>query len=85
MVIDAESEWQEVFGTGMHTFHFTDVAVVLVFLDLDDSLSLVVDFRANVPSCVFIAFVLVKDGMKMNLVLVSPLHKFGYYACGFTR
>ena len=69
----------------MHTFHFADVTVVLVFLNLNDRFCLVVDFRTNVPSCVFIAFVLVKDGMKMNLVLVSPLHKFGYYTCGFTR
>ena len=68
----------------MHTFHFADVAVVLVFFDLDDSLSLVVDFRADVPTGIFIAFVLVKDGVKMNLVFVSPLHKFGYYTCGFT-
>ena len=68
----------------MHTFHFADVAVVLVFLDLDDRFRFVVDFRANMPTGIFIAFVLVKDGVKMNLVLVSPLHKFGYYTCGFT-
>ena len=85
MVIDAEGEWQEVFGTGMLTFHFADVAVVLVFLDLDNRFRFVVDFRANVSTGIFIAFVLMKDGVKMNLVFVSPLHKFGDYACGFAR
>ena len=69
----------------MHTFHFADVTVVLVFFDLDDSLSLVVDFRANVSTGIFIAFVLMKDGVKMNLEFVSPLHEFGDYACGFAR
>ena len=69
----------------MHTFHFADVVVVLVFFDLDDSLSLVVDFRANVSPGIFIAFVLMKDGVKMNLVFVSPLHEFGDYARGFAR
>ena len=85
MVIDAEGKWQKVFGTGMHTFHFADVVVVLVFLDLDDSLGLVVDFRADVSTGIFIAFVLVEDGVKMNLVFVSPLHEFGDYARGFAR
>ena len=69
----------------MHTFHFADVVVVLVFLDLDDSLGLVVDFRADVSTGIFIAFVLVEDGVKMNLVFVSPLHEFGDYARGFAR
>jgi len=69
----------------MHTFHFADFAVVLVFLDLDDRFRFVVDFRANVSTGIFITFVLMKNGVKMNLVFVSPLHKFGYYTCGFTR
>ena len=56
----------------------------VVMEEIPDMVTLAVDFRADVPSCVFIAFVLVKDGMKMNLVLVSPLHQFGYYTCGFT-
>ena len=60
----------------MHTFHFADVAVVFVFIDLNDRFRFVVDFRANVPSCIFITFVLMKNGVKMNLVFVSPLHKF---------
>ena len=69
----------------MHTFHFADVTVILVFLDLDNRFRFVVDFRADVSTGIFIAFVLVKDGVKMNLIFVCPLHKFGYYACGFTR
>ena len=85
MVIDAESEWQKVFGTGVHTFHFADVAVIFVFFNLNDRFRFVVDFRADVPTGIFIAFVLVKDGVKMNLVFVSPLHEFGDYARGFAR
>ena len=68
----------------MHTFHFADVTIVFVFLDLDDCFSLVVDFRADVTTGIFIAFVLMKDGVEMDLILVSPLHKFGNYAGGFT-
>ena len=47
----------------MHTFHFADVAVVLVFLDLDDCFRFVIDFRANMPTGIFIAFVLMKNGI----------------------
>ena len=57
----------------MYTFHFADVAVVLVFLDLDDRFRFVIDFRANMPTGIFITFVLMKNGVKMNLVFVSPL------------
>lgn len=69
----------------MHTFHFADVTVVLVLLNMDDRFRFVVDFRANVSTGVFIAFVLMKDGVKMNLVFVSLLHEFGDYARGFAR
>lgn len=47
----------------MHTFHFADIAVVFVFLELNDRFCFVVDFRADVSTGIFIAFVLMKNGI----------------------
>ena len=55
----------------MHTFHFADVTIVFVFLDLDDCFSLVVDFRADVTTGILVILVLMENGMNVNLEIIS--------------
>ena len=50
--------------------------VLFVHFDLHDGFRFVVEFRADVSTCVFIILVLVKDGMDMDLPVIRPLHEF---------
>ena len=62
----------------MDGFDYADGFVFFVHFHLHHSLGLVIEFRANVPTCVFIILVLMKNGVDMNLVIIRPLHKLGY-------
>ena len=67
----------------MHGRHPADVAVVLVLLHQQHRLGLVVQLRADMPSCVLVALVLVQYRVDVYLAVVRPLHQLGDDACGF--
>ena len=46
--------------------------------DLQDGLCLVVEFCADMPARVVIAFVEVKHGLNMDILLARPLHQVAY-------
>ena len=50
----------------------------VVLRDLQDSFCLIVKFRADMPSCVVVAFVEVQHGLDMDILLARPLHQVAY-------
>ena len=57
IVIDAESERLKLLFTNVHGFYFTDITVKLALGDLQNGFRLVVQFRADMPSCIVISLV----------------------------
>lgn len=55
IVIDAESERLKLLFTNVHGFYFTDITVKLALGDLQNGFRLVVQFRADMPSCIVIS------------------------------
>ena len=60
----------------MYSFNYTYCLIIFVHFDLHDGFRFVVEFCADVSTCVFIILVLMEDGMDMNLPVVRPLHEF---------
>ena len=60
----------------MHSFNHAYGLIIFVHFHLHDGFRLVVKFRADMSTCVFIILVLMEDGMDMNLPVVRPLHEF---------
>ena len=60
----------------MHGFDYTYGFVIFVHFYLQDGFRLVVEFRADVTTRMFIILVLMQDSMDMNLFVVRPLHEF---------
>ena len=46
--------------------------------DLQDSFCLIIEFRADMPSRVIVAFVEVKHGLNVDVLLARPLHQVAY-------
>ena len=69
----------------MNGFDTADSFIIFIYFYLHDGFRLVVEFRANVTTGMFVILVLMQDGVDVNLTVVSPLHEFGDYIGGFIR
>ena len=72
----AESERFKVPVPDVHGFDHAYGFVLFVHFYLQDGFRLVVEFRADVTTCMFIILVLMQDCMDMDLFVVRPLHEF---------
>ena len=85
IVVDTESERLEIHCTYVHGRNIAYIPVALVLFHEKNGFRLVVQLRTDMPSCVFIAFVLVEYRMDVYLPVIRPLHQLGYDACRFSR
>ena len=69
----------------MNGFYYAHCPVHFVHFYLHDCFCLVIQFRADVTTGMFIILVLMQDGMDVYLPVIGPLHEFGYHNGGFTR
>ena len=72
----AESERFKVPVPDVHSFDHAYGFVLFVHFYLQDGFRLVVEFRADVTTRMFIILVLMQDCMDMDLFVVRPLHEF---------
>ena len=72
----AESERFKVPVPDVHGFDHAYGFVLFVHFYLQDGFRLVVEFRADVTTRMFIILVLMQDSMDMDLFVVRPLHEF---------
>ena len=72
----AESERFKVPVPDVHSFDHAYGFVLFVHFYLQDGFRLVVEFRADVTTRMFIILVLMQDSMDMDLFVVRPLHEF---------
>ena len=72
----AESERFKVPVPDVHSFDHTYGFVLFVHFYLQYGFRLVIEFRADVTTCMFIILVLMQDSMDMDLLVVRPLHEF---------
>ena len=82
--VDAEGEGFKVYRPDVCSLDRADVGVLFVFLHLQYRFRLVAQFGTDMPPCVLVPFVLVQDGMDVDMSFPRPCHQQGYYLCGFT-
>ena len=73
--IDAECERFEIDVPDVHRADEADILVEIVFRDLQYRFGFVVQFGAQMPARVVVAFVQVQDGMDMDFPFIRPLHQ----------
>ena len=83
-LVDAESEGRELAVPDKRGADLADVLVFLAYLDLQDGLSLVVEFCADVAAQIVITLVQMKDGMYVDIVLAAPSHQQANHFCSLS-
>ncbi len=68
----------------MHSFNYAYGLVIFVHFDLHDGFGLIIEFRADVSTSMFIILILMQDSMDVYLFIIRPLHEFRYNVSGFT-
>ena len=77
-LLKPKSEFVKGFRTDDGWSNDASVGQRVVFRDLQDCLCLVVEFRADMPSCVIVAFVEVQHSLDMDILLACPLHQVAH-------
>ena len=68
----------------MHGFDYAYGLVLFIHFNLHDGFRLIIEFRADVSTSMFIILVLMQDSMDVYLSVIRPLHEFGDYIGRFT-
>jgi hypothetical protein len=72
--INIKRKWLKFNAEDIHCRYVTNILIKIAFGNLQNRFGFVVEFRAQMPTRIIVAFIQVQNGVNMDFSLVQPLH-----------